>query len=231
MLRTRPCTVGQAYVAFDRMGQHSFLIPDRALWGGRITSPSSLEPAFVSANPTVQCAAGVRRLRPLGPAFVAANPTVQCGAGVRRLRPLGPAFVAANPTVQCGAVTRIAGQANSVQELKATIIHVTLPSVVPPSVSASTSPARPPAAPCRLPSSLILHTFGEVFAAAFHNPTPRFPRCPNPAKIMSNSTLHSVLLPLYSEGPMVRASSSSLLVSPARRRGRLRRIRASAFAP
>ena len=39
--------------------------------------------------------------RSLGPAFVAANPTVHCGAGVIRcLRPLRLAFVAANPTVQ-----------------------------------------------------------------------------------------------------------------------------------
>ena len=140
------------------LSQHSILcgIPSHSVF---VTS-TPLGPAFVAANPTVQCGAGVIRcLRPLGPAFVAANPTVHCGAGVRRLRPLGPAFVAANPTVQCGAVTRTAGQANSVQRLKATIIHVTLQFVGPSSMSAFASPEQPSTVPSpSLPPALITHS-------------------------------------------------------------------------
>jgi hypothetical protein len=48
------------------------------------------------------------------------------------------------------------------------------------------------------PYSSFSTLFGEVSVAALLNPTPR---SPNPAKNLSNSTLHSMILPLYSEGP------------------------------
>jgi hypothetical protein len=110
-------------------------------------------------------------------------------------------------------LSRSQGQANIVQRLKATIIHLTLLCVDPSSMSASagppSSPVQSPAAPCRQPSSLILqpaanlavrmydHPMSSV--ATFHHPTP----CsPNPVEIQSIHTLlHSILLPLYSEGP------------------------------
>ena len=154
------------------MSQHSIQcgIPSHSVF----VTLTPLGPAFVAANPTVQCGAGVIRcLRPLGPAFVAANPTVQCGAGVRRLglddsdsasfpRPAISRKTANWPLSTFGKaggmwLSRTAGQANKVQRLKATIIHVTLLCVDPSSMSASagppSSPVQSPAAPCRQPHS------------------------------------------------------------------------------
>ena len=172
------------------------------MWGGGRSSTPSGPGRIRCCEP--DCAVWGRHTSPLTP-----RASIHCCGPDRPLwgrcsspsTPRARSFVAANPTVHCGAVTRTAGQANSVQRLKGTIVHVTLPYGVPPFVSASTRPARPPAAQCRLPSSLILHTFGEVSVAAFHNPNPRFPQS-SEEPVQQHIALHAPAIALRrSDGP------------------------------